>query len=142
MVSPTPPLVGPGPPGHTEAHPGGGLRDSQSWLPLLPTGADLQPDQGLQGVVRGRQDSDTHSPGTGAGGACLGRAGCLPPAGPASVLPLHPGTRLKGDTPLLPPARGIPPLRCPEPALAQAFSLLLSLGGRFGGRVSGTGGGH
>lgn len=69
-------------------------------------------------------------------------AGCLPPAGPASILPLRPGTRLKGDTPVLPPARGIPALRCPEPALAQAFSLLLSLGGRFGGRVSRTGGGH
>lgn len=69
-------------------------------------------------------------------------AGCLPPAGPASILPLRPGTRLKGDPPVLPPARGIPALRCPEPALAQAFSLLLSLRGRFGGRVSGTGGEH
>lgn len=141
MVSPTPPLVGPGPPGHTEAHPGGGLRDSQSWLPLLPTGADTQADQGRQGwcgegriqipTLRGPERE-----------VPIWEAGCLPPAGPVSVLPLHSGTRLKGDTPLLPPPRGIPALRCPEPALAQAFSLLLSLGGLFGGRVSGTGGGH
>lgn len=66
----------------------------------------------------------------------------MPPSGPVFSL-LTPARGLKGDIlRSFPPPGGILALARPGPALAHAFSLLLSLGGRLVGRVSGAGGGH